>query len=106
MKHIGIKVGLILLAALSVRLVYLDVRPKGFSWDEAALGYNAYSLLKTGRDEYGSVLPGILKSFGDYKPGLYAYLTVPAVATLGLNELATRLPAAIAGGLLVVAGYL
>src|SRR3990172_5223727 len=101
-----IKLTLIFLVALAVRLVVLDARPQGFSWDEAALGYNAYSLFKTGRDEYGSLLPLVLKSFGDYKPGLYAYLTVPAVATLGLSELATRLPAAIAGGLLMIAVYL
>lgn len=96
-------IGSILLAAASLRLVGLARRPGGFTWDEAALGYNAYSLLLTGRDEYGTILPVVLKSFGDYKPGLYAYFTTPAVAILGLNELATRLPAAMVGILLVAA---
>lgn len=96
----------ILLVAAGLRIVLLDRRPAGFTWDEAALGYNAYSLLKTGRDEYGKVLPVVLKSFGDYKPGLYAYFAVPSVAVLGLNEFATRLPSAVFGTLLIVVVYL
>ncbi|MBU2592872.1 glycosyltransferase family 39 protein [Patescibacteria group bacterium] len=75
-------------------------------WDEASLGYNAYSILKTGRDEYGKFLPLIFKSFGDYKPGLYVYLTVPFVAIFGLNEFAVRLPAVIFGSLTPVFFYL
>ena len=42
-------------------------------------------------------MPVIFKSFGDYKPGLYVYLTIPFVAIFGLNEFAVRLPSAIAG---------
>ncbi|MFH1561402.1 MAG: phospholipid carrier-dependent glycosyltransferase [Patescibacteria group bacterium] len=68
-------------------------------WDEAALGYNAYSILKTGKDEWGKVFPLVFRSFGDYKPGLYVYLTVPFVAIMGLNDWAVRLPSVIAGSL-------
>jgi 4-amino-4-deoxy-L-arabinose transferase-like glycosyltransferase len=68
-------------------------------WDEAAIGYNAYSILKTGRDEYGQVFPLIFKSFGDYKPGLYVYLTIPFVAILGLNDLSVRLPSILIGSI-------
>ena len=105
MKNKTVLLTLILLG-LGLRLFRLDSRPLGFTWDEAALGYNAYSLIKTGRDEYGKILPVILKSFGDYKPGVYAYLAVPSIATLGLNEFATRLPSAILGTLLIVIVYL
>lgn len=97
---------ILVLLGLGLRLFHLDSRPLGFTWDEAALGYNAYSLLKTGRDEYGKILPVILKSFGDYKPGVYAYLAVPSIATLGLNEFSTRLPSAVFGTLLIVIVYL
>lgn len=100
-----ILVGIILMS-LALRVYKLGVRPLGFTWDEAALGYNAYSLLKTGRDEYGKVLPPVLKSFGDYKPGLYAYFAVPPIAIFGLNEFATRLPSAIIGTLFVIVVYL
>ena len=97
---------IILVLGLGLRLVWLDKRPLGFTWDEAALGYNAYSLLKTGRDEYGKILPIVLQSFGDYKPGLYAYFTIPSIGALGLNEVATRLPSAIFGTLLIIVVYL
>lgn len=88
---------LILIAAAGLRLYALNKVPPSLHWDEAALGYNAYSILKTGRDEYGHWLTLIFKSFGDYKPGLYVYLTVPFVAILGLTEMAVRLPSALIG---------
>lgn len=91
------KIIVILLIALTLRVWKLGSIPAGLTPDEASLGYNAYSILKTGRDEYGKFLPIIFKSFGDYKPGLYVYLAVPFVANLGLNEFAVRLPSALAG---------
>lgn len=74
-------------------------------WDEAAIGYNAYSLLQTGKDEYGKIFPLIFKSFGDYKPGFYVYLTLPFIKIFGLNSLATRLPSVIFGSLLPIVIY-
>ena len=97
---------LVLFIALFLRLYKIDINPPGLTPDEASLGYNAYSILKTGRDEYGTILPVIFKSFGDYKPGLYVYLAVPAVATFGLNETAVRLPSVIAGVFTVYLLYL
>jgi 4-amino-4-deoxy-L-arabinose transferase-like glycosyltransferase len=98
---------LVLVSAIVIggilRITKLETRPTGFTWDEAALGYNAYSLFQTGKDEYGQILPVIFKSFGDYKPGAYIYLTVPAIALGGLNEFTTRLPSALIGILLIVA---
>jgi 4-amino-4-deoxy-L-arabinose transferase-like glycosyltransferase len=88
---------LVLLLALVVRCWNLSNNPPGLTWDEAALGYNAYSLLQTGKDEYGTFLPLNLKSFGDYKPALYAYLDIPFVAIFGLNEFAVRIPSALLG---------
>lgn len=96
----------IILLGFFLRVYKLEIRPLGFTWDEAALGYNAFSLLKTGRDEHAQKLPVIFKSFGDYKPGLYIYYTVPAIKFLGLNELATRLPSAIFGTLLIAVVFL
>ena len=31
--------------------------PNGFHADEASIGYDAYSMLETGRDQYGEFLP-------------------------------------------------
>jgi len=88
---------LVLCLAAFLRLYKLAEVPPSLHWDETALGYNAYSILKTGRDEYGHFFPLVFKSFGDYKPGLYVYLAVPFIALLGLTETAVRLPSALAG---------
>jgi len=93
----------ILLISFFLRIYQLEKVPTGFLWDEAALGYNGYSILKTSRDEYGKLLPVVFKSFGDYKPGFYIYLTVLPIAVFGLNQFSVRLPSAIAGGLTVLA---
>jgi len=91
-----IMIVIIILAAV-LRLIVLDKYPAGLNADEAAIGYNAYSLLQTGKDEYGTPFPLSFKSFGDYKPGLYFYLVMPFVAILGLNEWAVRIPSALFG---------
>ena len=95
MKNINLIIIIILASAL--RLIALDKYPAGFNADEAAIGYNAYSLLQTGKDEYGTPWPLSFKSFGDFKPGLYFYFVMPAVAVLGLNEWAVRIPSALLG---------
>ncbi len=97
---------IILVLAAALRLYKLNTVPPGLSPDEASLGYSAYSILKTGKDEYGKLLPVIFKSFGDYKPGLYVYTAVPFIAVFGLNEWAVRLPSAIAGVLSILLVYL
>lgn len=104
------KINKFLLAILTLgailRFYHLGSTPPSLSPDEASLGYNAYSILNTGRDEYGHLLPIIFKSFGDYKPGLYVYLSVPFVAIFGLTEAAIRLPAALSGILAIYLLYM
>lgn len=105
MKKLSILFWLIVLLATVLRLYKLGSVPISPDWDEAALGYNAYTLLQTGRDEYGTWLPTSIRSFGDYKPPVYAYLTVPSVALFGLSVFAVRLPSAIMGILAVIGTY-
>lgn len=97
-----LKLILILLLAAILRFYQLGQIPSGLVNDEAAFGYNAYSLLKTGRDEFGESWPIIFHSFGEGKLPGYIYLTMPSVAIFGLNELAVRLPSAIFGVLTVL----
>ena len=97
-----LKLILILLLASVLRFYQLGKIPSGLVNDEAAFGYNAYSLLKTGRDEFGQPWPVIFHSFGEGKLPAYIYLTMPSVAVFGLNELAVRLPSAIFGVLTVL----
>lgn len=87
----------ILIVAFLLRFFKLGEVPFGVSRDEASLGYNAYSVLKTGKDEYGQSFPLAFKAFGEYKAPLYIYLTVPFIALFDLNEFAIRLPGAILG---------
>lgn len=87
----------IFVVSVALRFYQLGVNPPSLDWDEASLGYNAYSILKTGADEYGNKLPLTFRSFDDYKPPVYVYLTVPSVSLFGLNEFAVRLPSALLG---------
>ena len=88
---------LIILVAIFLRFYQLGVNPPSLDWDEASIGYNAYSILRSGADEYGNRLPIAFRSFDDYKPPVYVYLTVPLIALFGLNEFAVRFPAALIG---------
>lgn len=96
----------IITLALFLRTYKLASYPSGFNADEAALGYNAYSLLLTGKDEHGNSWPINLESFGDYKPAGYAYVLIPVIKVLGLTELAVRLPSALFGVVAVALIYL
>ncbi len=101
-KNIWIILGIIIIIAAFLRLWQLGNVPPSPDWDEAALGYDAYAILHTGRDEFGKFLPVVLRSFDDYKPALYAYLAIPSVAIFGVNVFAVRLPSAISGILMVI----
>src|SRR6185503_18220269 len=96
---------LIIILATGLRLWDIGVVPPSPDWDEAALGYNAYSILLTGRDEYGKFMPVILQSFDDYKPALYMYLIVPFIPIFGVSIISVRLPSVIFGVLTVLATY-
>jgi len=88
---------LILILAAALRLFALDKFPAGLNADEAAIGYNAWSLIQTGKDEHAMSWPLVFRSFDDYKPPIYFYLVVPFVKILGLNIWAVRLPSALLG---------
>lgn len=80
--------------------------PPSLNWDEVSHGYNAYSILTSGRDEWGVSFPIIFRAFGDYKLPVYIYVTVLSEKLFGVNELAVRLPSALAGVGTVIFTYL
>lgn len=96
---------IVVFIAIFLRVYKLGSVPPSLNWDEVSLGYNAYSILHTGKDEYGKFLPLVLQSYDDYKPALYTYLAIPAVAMLGLTEIAVRLPSAIFGVIAIILVY-
>ena len=67
-----------------------NIIPPCFTADEAAFAYNSFSILNTGRDEYGNFMPLRLKSFNDNKLPLYSYLSVPFIKYMGLNTTSAR----------------
>jgi 4-amino-4-deoxy-L-arabinose transferase-like glycosyltransferase len=89
----------VLVIALFGRLYNITQYPVSLTMDEVGIGYNAYSILKTGKDEWGISLPLVFKALGDYKPPVGVYFTSLSINFLGLNEFAERLPVALLGAL-------
>jgi len=86
---------LIIFLSLALTLPKLNSIPDGFQWDEAASGYNSYSLLKTGKDEWGVSWPLFIKSFGDYKSAFLSYVIMPFFVLGGVNQAMARMPTVI-----------
>ena len=80
--------------------------PNSLDWDEVSWGYNAYSILHTGRDEYGVFLPLSFKAFGDYKQPVYVYAEVLPIKLFGLNAFSVRFPNALLGTLSIIFVFL
>ena len=97
---------LILISSIFLRFWKIGNFPPSLNWDEVSHGYNAYSILKTGKDEWGSFLPIIFRAYGDYKLPVYIYLTVLSEAIFGLTPLAIRLASVLAGVSTVIFTYL
>lgn len=81
----------LLILFLVTRLFLIDKIPGSLYWDEASIGYNAYSVLKTGADEWGEKLPLSFKAFEEYKLPIFIYSTIPFIATFGLDIFSIRL---------------
>lgn len=97
---------LIILLAFTLRIYNLGKNPAGFFADEAATGYNAYTILVHGTDEYGQPFPLLFPSFGNNRLPIPIYFTVPFVGIFGLNEFSTRLPSAVIGVLTIITVFL
>ena len=96
---------LIFLLFLVTRLYKISSIPSSVYWDEASIGYNAYSVLKTGRDEWGEFLPLHFRAFGEFKLPVYIYSVMFVELVFGLTQFAVRLPAVIYGLLSVLGLY-
>lgn len=95
----------IFLIGFLLRFYRLGEVPVGFHRDEALLGYNAYSILKTGKDINGIFLPLHLESV-IYSPAGYSYFTIPSIYIFGLNPFSVRFPSAFFGSLTIILTFL
>lgn len=101
---------LILFFALSLtvltRFYKLGVAPAGLYVDEAGQGYSAYSILETGKDEFGKSYPIVFRSFTDFKTPVYIYSIVPVITYFGLTPFTVRFPSFVFSVLTIPVLYL
>lgn len=96
---------IILLVAIFFRFYQLASIPPAGSLDEVSIGWNAYSILLTGKGEYARPFPLIMQAYDDFRPAGYLYLVIPFIKLFGLQELSVRLPSALLSLATVVASY-
>lgn len=80
---------------LFTRLYKINEIPRSVYWDEASIGYNAYSLVETGKDEWGDFFPVNFRAFGEFKLPVYIYAVSIFVKVFGLNEFSVRFPSVL-----------
>jgi 4-amino-4-deoxy-L-arabinose transferase-like glycosyltransferase len=97
---------IILLLGSFLRVWQIQKNPVSLFGDELDLGYQAYSILKTGQDYSGNFMPLHFQSIAEWRTPLYLYSAVPSVALFGISPLGVRLPAIIFGILGIYALYL
>ncbi len=91
----------IFILGILLRFVYLGSLPFPINGDEAAHGYNSWSIAHYGTDEFGNSFPLYFPSAGDYKYPVYNYVSAPLVALFGMNDFMTRFLSALSGVLLI-----
>ena len=96
---------MILSIGISVRLVKFGSIPPGLNQDEAALGYDSFSVLHHGIDRNGFHNPVVFVSWGSGSPALPGYLALPFYLLFGLSTPALRAVNLLAGILSLIAFY-
>lgn len=85
-------------------LLTLNKIPPGLTNDEADIGYEAYSISLTTRDQWGNFLPlQYFSGFGGTRLPFIVYWTVPFIKIFGLNTEAVRI-AGVSAAVLVLVG--
>jgi 4-amino-4-deoxy-L-arabinose transferase-like glycosyltransferase len=105
-KLAGLSLLVIILVTIFLRVYQLNTVPPELFGDEIDVGYQSYSILKTGKDLHNRFLPFYIRSLSEYRTPLYIYSTVPFIAIFGLNEWGVRLPAAFWGVISIIGLFL
>ncbi|KKR49465.1 MAG: Glycosyl transferase family 39 [Candidatus Curtissbacteria bacterium GW2011_GWA1_40_16] len=96
---------IIIIIGSLLRLQNLAIVPSGLHIDEAQSAYNGYLIGKHLKNIHGEFFPTDIDYFEDYRPALSSYLTAPFTFLLGNNEIAARLPSALAGIFTIFLAY-
>jgi len=96
----------IVLVATALRIIGLTSAPPGLHQDEAANAWNAWCLLRTGKDQVGAPWPVFyFRALGENRTPLFLYMLLPFQLVGGLNVWTTRLPNALGGVVCVLLVY-
>ncbi len=93
---------LIVILSFCLRFYKVTEDPPALNWDEVSIGYNAYSVLKTGKDEWSEPFPLHFKAYGEYKLPVQIYASIPGIYFFGLNELGVRITPVVYGTLTIL----
>src|SRR3989344_4403308 len=87
--------GLIIVLFLVTRLYKINTIPGSVYWDEASIGYNAYSITTDLKDEWGETLPLHFRAFGEFKLPVYIYSVAILTKLFGVSEFSLRFPSVL-----------
>lgn len=90
-------ISVIIAIGVLIRVIHFPQNPAGFNVDEASAGYEAYSLLETGKDRWGNEWPAYFPAWGSGQNVLLSYAIIPAIKVFGLSIFSVRLPSLIFG---------
>lgn len=89
-----------ILIGFLIRIIILDKHPP-IDVDEYSIAYNALTISKSGKDEWGVRYPLFFKAFGDYKLPFDIYLTALLYKLFSPNFFLLRLFSAVFGTLYI-----
>ncbi|MBI2596024.1 glycosyltransferase family 39 protein [Candidatus Daviesbacteria bacterium] len=101
MKLQTILLALLVFTAFFLRIYKIDQVPASLYYDEVDYGYQARSLIETGKDYRGSLSPFYVHSFNDIRAPIPAYFTALTTLLFSKPELQVRMPFVISGTLVV-----
>ena len=84
-KSFSAKYLIILIAFLSLIINFYNISnvPPSLSWDEASVGYDAWSIVMNGKDQWSEAFPVAFQSFGEIKYPFHIYTTSAFIKFFG-----------------------
>lgn len=79
-----------MIQAAVLRTYKINEVPAGFLQDEVVAGYDAFSLLRTGKDHHGVSWPITFRTFNDWTGHSFNYQLMPFVWIFGLSKATLR----------------